>query len=99
MAFETGFRPVFAPEPGALQVLINGGFETAVVKTFCELIAVGGRSVAHVQARASQFSDGFSAEWITSTSAGTLPDSSFSPSCSCKAVKMDGPESCAPAEC
>src|SRR5271157_724910 len=39
-----------------------------------------------------QFSDGFSAWSITSTSAGTLRDSSLRPSCSCKASKIEGPE-------
>ena len=39
-----------------------------------------------------QFSEGFSMLSMTMTSMGPLVDSSFSPSCSCTAVKMDGPE-------
>ena len=40
----------------------------------------------------AQFPDGLLAESITNTSTGTLRDSSLSPSCSCKAVKTDGPD-------
>lgn len=40
---------------------------------------------------AFQFAEGFSAESITNTSAGTLLDSSFSPSCSCNAANIERP--------
>src|SRR5262249_14003336 len=39
---------------------------------------------------ASQFSDGFCALSMTRTSTGPLADSSFIPSCSCKAVLREG---------
>ncbi len=41
---------------------------------------------------AHQFSNGFSAWSIKRTRVGTFCDSNFRPSCSCKAVKIDGPD-------